>query len=452
MTPTFRRTPAERLVAPLERFLHTQASGGILLLLCTIIALVWANSSFGGSYVELWKKTEVGFTLGGFEISHPLYWWVNDGLMAIFFFVVGLEIKREILIGELSSRRQAILPVAAAFGGMIVPAVLYAIFNREGMASSGWGIPMATDIAFAIGILSLLGKRVPVALKVFLTALAIADDLGAVLVIAFFYTTAVSLQGLAIAGAALIGMIALNRLEVRNILPYLLGGIVLWFGFVISGIHPTVGGVLAALTIPASQRIDIDKFLEVSKRALGRFEADQTRGSDDLPSRVQRDALGELDLATDYVEMPMRRLEDTLHPWVSYLIMPLFALANAGVAIDAGLGKVVTSPVALGVVLGLVVGKPVGIFLFSWVAVKLGVAELPRGVQWRAILGAGSLAGIGFTMSIFIAGLAFGGDDSLLKTSKLAILAASLISGILGSIALVSATRAPDPAAASSHA
>ena len=198
------------------------------------------------------------------------------------------------------------------------------------------GVDRFLSAAFAIGILSLLGKRVPVALKVFLTALAIADDLGAVLVIAFFYTTAVSLQGLAIAGAALIGMIALNRLEVRNILPYLLGGIVLWFGFVISGIHPTVGGVLAALTIPASQRIDIDKFLEVTKRALGRFEADQTRGSDDLPSRVQRDALGELDLATDYVEMPMRRLEDTLHPWVSYLIMPLFALANAGVAIDAG--------------------------------------------------------------------------------------------------------------------
>jgi NhaA family Na+:H+ antiporter len=430
-------TPAERLAQPFQRFLHAEASGGILLLVATAIALLWANSGWADAYVGFWKKTPLSISLGDLSLSHPLYWWVNDGLMVIFFFVVGLEIKREILIGELSRPRQAILPVAAAVGGMLVPAALYALFNRTGQEAAGWGIPMATDIAFAIGVLSLLGKRVPLSLKVFLTALAIADDLGAVLVIAIFYTAELSLQGLAIAAAALVVMGVLNRLHVRAVLPYLGAGIVLWIGFVLSGIHPTVGGVIAALMIPARQRIDIDQFLNLTKGALRDFEADQTRGSDMLPSAVQRGALSRMDLATDQVEMPMRRLEDTLHPWVSYLIMPLFALANAGVAIDAGLRDVFSQPLALGIVVGLVVGKPIGIVLLSWIAVRLNLAELPGGVSWRSILGAGCLAGIGFTMSIFIAGLAFGSDPELLGNAKLAILGASLIAGILGGILLL---------------
>lgn len=434
-------TPAERLVQPFQRFLHLQASGGILLLACTVIALIWANGPWGESYVALWKKTEVTLRLGDFELSHPLYWWVNDALMAVFFFVVGLEIKREILVGELSTPRQAALPVAAALGGMVFPALFYVVLNGGGPAVAGWGIPMATDIAFAIGILSLLGPRVPLALKVFLTALAIADDLGAVLVIAFFYTSSVATSGLLLAGLAFAGMGLLNFLQVRGVVPYLLGGIVLWIGFVLSGVHPTVGGVLAALTIPARQRIDIDEFLTEGKAALRDFESDGTRGPRALPSAAQREALGRLDRANDHVEMPIRRLEDALHPWVSFLIMPLFALANAGVKVEGGIGSALASPVAYGIILGLVLGKPIGIFLFSWVAVRLRIAELPRGVGWAKILAAGSLAGIGFTMSIFIAGLAFEGDDGLLRTAKLAILVASLVSGVFGSIALVRATK-----------
>ena len=432
-------TPAERLVQPFQRFLHAEASGGILLLVATAIALLWANSGWADGYVGFWKKTLFSVSLGDLSLTHPIYWWVNDGLMVIFFFVVGLEIKREVLLGELSKPRQAILPVAAAIGGMVVPAAFYVLFNRTGQEAGGWGIPMATDIAFAIGVLSLLGKRVPLALKVFLTALAIADDLGAVLVIAIFYTAELSLQGLGIAAAALVIMGVFNRLHVRAVLPYLGAGIVLWFGFVLSGIHPTVGGVLAALMIPARQRIDIDQFLRQSKEALTSFEADQTRGSSRLPSDRQREALARMDLATDQVEIPIRRLEDTLHPWVSYLIMPLFALANAGVAIDAGLREVFSQPLALGVVFGLVLGKPIGIVLLSWISVRLNLAELPRGVSWRSILGAGCLAGIGFTMSIFIAGLAFGADEALLGHAKLAILGASLIAGIVGAVLLLAA-------------
>ncbi|MEZ4655563.1 MAG: Na+/H+ antiporter NhaA [Candidatus Eisenbacteria bacterium] len=411
------KTPAERIVQPFQRFLHTEASGGILLLAAALVALLWANSGWSQSYTELWKKTMFSIGFGGLSIAHPLYWWVNDGLMALFFFVVGLEIKREVLLGELASPRQAILPVAAAVGGMLVPAGLYVALNASGEGAGGWGIPMATDIAFAIGILSLLGRRVPLALKVFLTALAIADDLGAVLVIALFYTAKVSLQGLAIAAGALVFLVIMNRLHVRNTIPYLIGGIVLWFGFVISGVHPTVGGVLAALTIPARQRIDIDQFLHMGRHAIDDFGADQTRGSDSLPSAVQRDALDRLDRAGTAVEMPMRRLEDSLHPWVSYLIMPLFALANAGVAIGPDLSAVATDPAALGILAGLVLGKPIGIVLLSWVAVRLNLAELP-GVSWPAILGAGCLAGMGFTMSIFIAGLAFGSDAELLDTAS----------------------------------
>ncbi|MBD3162148.1 MAG: Na+/H+ antiporter NhaA [Candidatus Eisenbacteria bacterium] len=431
------KTPAERLAQPFLRFLHTAASGGILLLIGAVLALAWANGPWGDSYVEVWKKTFLSFEFAGISIRHPLYWWINDALMVIFFFVVGLEIKREVLLGELSSARQAALPIAAAIGGMLVPASLYALLNQGGTGESGWGVPMATDIAFAVGILSLLGRRVPLALKVFLLALAIADDIGAVLVIAIFYTGDIAREGLLVIVAAFGYMVLLNRLHVRSPILYLAGGLVMWFGFVKSGIHPTAGGVLAAIAIPARQRIDIDDFLSISKDALGELEEDRNRGSDVLPSRIQRQALSRLDRATDQVELPIRRLEGALHPWVSYLIMPLFAFANAGVRIEAGLGAVFSHPVTLGIVLGLVVGKPVGIFLLSWIAVRLRLARLPSGVTWRSIIGAGCLAGIGFTMSIFIASLAFGGEQELLDKAKIAILAASLVSGLLGAGAIL---------------
>jgi len=422
--------PIDRIIRPFQRFAQTAASGGIVLLACTLVALAWANSPWSHSYHELWlTPVTVGF--GEFLLAKPLELWINDGLMAIFFFVVGLEIKREMLTGELSSPRQAALPIAAALGGMAVPAALYLAFNAGTPEASGWGIPMATDIAFALGVLALIGKGVPDALKIFLTALAIVDDLGAVLVIALFYTSEISLSALGAGGGLLLVMALANVLGVRNPLVYWLLGCAVWLAFLLSGVHATIAGVLGAMTIPARSLIDEKSFVERGRFLLAEVERKVTPGEEPLHYGNKHDAIHALDTACENVETPLQRLDHRLHPFVAFFIMPVFALANAGVELGAGFAGDLAQPVSLGIVTGLVVGKQVGITLFSWLAVRTGLASLPAGVSWRHIHGAATLGGIGFTMSLFIASLAFASAESL-AMAKAGILIASTIAGLAG--------------------
>jgi NhaA family Na+:H+ antiporter len=430
----------ERVLGPFQRFFSTSAAGGLVLLAATAVALVWANSPWADAYHHLW---EVPVTVGapGFGLTLSLHHWVNDGLMAVFFFLVGLEIKREVLVGELASRRSAALPVAAALGGMIVPAGLYAALNAGGPGASGWGVPMATDIAFALGILALLGDRVPSGLRVFLAALAIADDLGAVLVIAFFYTGALDLAALGGAAAVLAVLVGLNRAGARRPLTYALLGVGLWLFVLASGIHATIAGVLLALTVPARTRISEEQFLARAEASLADFRAADEPGTTVLTNHGHQAALQELESAADAAQAPLQRMEHALHGVVAFVIMPIFALANAGVALGAGAAAAARSPIAWGVVLGLAIGKPLGIMLASYLAVRAGAADLPRGVAWRHVHGAGWLGGIGFTMSLFVAGLAFA-DPAVLDIAKLGVFAASLLAGVVGYLLL----RRPSPA------
>ncbi len=420
----------ERVLGPFQRFFSKTAAGGLVLLAATAVALAWANSPWADAYQHLW---EAAVTVGapGFGLTLSLHHWVNDGLMAVFFFLVGLEIKREILVGELASRRSAALPIAAAVGGMVVPAGLYALLNAAGPGASGWGVPMATDIAFALGILALLGDRVPTGLRVFLAALAIADDLGAVLVIAFFYTGALDWAALGGAGAVLAALVGLNRAGARRPLTYALLGAALWLFVLASGVHATIAGVLLALTVPARTRIDEDEFLARAEASLAEFRAADEPGTTVLTNRGHQAALQAIESAADAAQAPLQRMEHALHGVVAFLVMPVFALANAGVALGGGVGAAARSPVAWGVVLGLALGKPLGILLASWLAVRAGAADLPSGVAWRHVHGAGWLAGIGFTMSLFVAGLAFP-DPAVLDTAKLGVFAASLLAGSVG--------------------
>jgi NhaA family Na+:H+ antiporter len=423
--------PVDRLLAPFREFSAREASGGVLLMGAALIALIWANSPFADSYDSLWLTT---FTIGTgeFAISKSLHLWINDGLMAIFFLVVGLEIKREVLVGELASARRAILPIAAAVGGAVLPAILFLVIaGGDPEAARGWGVPMATDIAFALGVLALLGSRVPIGLRIFLTALAIVDDLLAVLVIAIFYTSEVTLPALGAAAVILGALVIANRLGVRRPIVYALLGVALWVAVLQSGIHATVAGVLLAMTIPARTRIDPADFLE---RARG-FIADFGSEPGEDPDEEHHAALWELEDLTESAQAPMLRMEHALHPWVAFLIVPLFALANAGVRIGGDLLATATEPVVLGIVLGLVVGKQVGITLAAWLVVRAGLADLPGGVTWRHIYGAAWLGGIGFTMSLFIADLAFG-DLQTLALAKIGILAASILAGLGGYLIL----------------
>ncbi|HEX2035187.1 MAG TPA: Na+/H+ antiporter NhaA [Chloroflexota bacterium] len=434
---------------PFRKFAHQEASGGVLLLLCTVLALVWANSPWADGYAALWH-TPVTVGVGGFELSEDLLHWINDGLMAVFFFVVGLEIKRELLVGELASPRRAALPIAAAVGGMLVPAALYALLNAGTEGARGWGVPMATDIAFALGVLALLGSRVPVALKVFVTALAVVDDIGAVLVIALFYTPSLVWPALMWAAACLAGLVALNRLGVRRPLPYGLLGVALWLATFQSGIHATVAGVLLAITIPARSRIDAGSFAARGQALLDVFRGASPAASPGAPAvavvgEEQLAAVGALEEACEQVQTPLQRLEHSLHPWVAFGIMPVFALANAGVALGAQAGgEALTHHVTLGVLLGLVLGKQLGVTLFTWLAVRTGLAALPSGVTWRHIYGGGWLAGIGFTMSLFITGLAFD-DPATAARAKVGILVASLIAGVGGWLLLRATGRDRPP-------
>ncbi|WP_337872423.1 Na+/H+ antiporter NhaA [Ignavibacterium sp.] len=432
MKKTENNSLIEKLLNPVQEFMHAETSGGIVLMICTIIALAWANSPFADSYHHLWH-TYITFDFGGFVMKHSLHHWINDGLMVIFFFVVGLEIKRELLVGELSSAKKAALPVAGALGGMILPAIIYFSLNagKEGIA--GWGIPMATDIAFVVGIMALLGPKFPFSLKIFILALAIVDDIGAVLVIAIFYTAEISFTALLIAGGIVILLILFNRLGVRSLIVYTITGIALWLAFLKSGVHATVAGVLLAFTIPASSRINTNKFTNETRELLDEFDVSGEHGNNVLTNEKRLTLVQSIESNCEKILTPLQRFEHLLHPWVAFLIMPVFALANAGVSIGSGFTEALFNPISLGIILGLFLGKQLGIFGFSYIAIKLGLASKPEGVNYTKMYGAGILAGIGFTMSLFIANLAFASEE-LLNVAKVGVLTASLISGIIGFI------------------
>jgi len=428
-------TPILTLVRPFQEFAARETSGSILLLTCTVVALIWANSPWAHHYTAFWH-TPVTVGLGSVKLSEELHFWVNDALMAVFFFVVGLEIKQEMLAGELASPRQAALPILAALGGVVVPALLYVAVNGSGPGARGWGIPMGTDIAFAIGVMALLGDRVPVGLKVFLTALAIFDDIVAVLVIAVFYTVDLAWAPLGITAFCLLAAVVLNRLGMRHPLPYALIGVVLWVTMLRSGVHATIAGVLLAFLIPSRTAINQPAFLTHSRAVLDHFEKAADREPFAILSDIeQQSAVDALEDACKKMQPPLLRLERALHPWVTFVIMPLFALANAGVSVSGDLGNIIAQPITLGIVIGLLLGKPIGVTLASWLAVRLGLASLPENVSWRHIHGAGWLAGIGFTMSLFIAGLAFTADDQL-TAAKVGPLIASVFAGMIGSAIL----------------
>lgn len=514
--------PGERLARPFERFASLSSSGGIVLLVMTGIAMVWANINFD-SYKEIFNDTEIRITVAdnphtapggqeegqGAELGeehdahigdldeshdpahdelqdhaeniadhasqaqdahdddhakedkhawHPLpnepYWWqghsiadwINDLLMAIFFLVVGLEIKREILVGELASPKRAALPIFGALGGMIGPALIFVAFNAGKETIGGWGIPMATDIAFAVGILAMLGSRIPNSLKVFLTSLAIVDDLGALIVIAVFYTDNLAMEYLGYAGVV-IGILAfMNLLRVRWITLYLVMGLPLWYFVYMSGVHATIAGVLLALTIPAHARVNAVNFVFSTRKALDIFEnAHDDPDHDVTQSSIRRASVNAIIKNARQVLPPLHRIEYVVHPWAAFFIIPIFALANAGIPIHGGIGENLSDPAAIGIILGLFIGKPLGIILLCWFACTIKVASLPRGVSWRHILGAGMLGGIGFTMAIFIANLAYANSQAHLEHAKLAILVASALSAVGGAIVLLMCKSAPEP-------
>jgi len=427
-------SPIERLLSPFGRFARTESAGGLVLIASTVAALVAANSPWAGAYHHLWE-TPLSFRLGGHALEYSLHHWINDGLMAVFFFVVGLEIKREVLVGELASMRRAALPIAGALGGMLVPALLFAALNFGGAGAAGWGIPMATDIAFAMGVLALLGNRAPAPLKIFLAALAIADDIGAVLVIAVFYTAAINLHALWLGLGLIVALAAFNRLGARRPYIYVVLGLAVWVCFLKSGVHATVAGVLVAMTIPARTRIDTGEFSERGRRILDAFDAAGPDGENLLTNRGQQAAIVELENTAEAAQAPLQWIEHSLQPWVSFAVIPLFAFANAGVELKGELAQAFTSPVTLGVLLGLLIGKPLGITLFAWLAVRLRMAALPSGCNWRALHGVSWLGGIGFTMSLFITGLAFG-SEALVTDAKVGIFAASLGAAAMGALLL----------------
>lgn len=424
----------ERMISSIIRFIHQETAGGVVLLIAAVAALTLSNSPFSYQFLHFW---ETHFIIGtrDFNIDKTIHFWINDALMAIFFFVVGLEIKRSLALGELSTVRRAALPIVAAVGGMVVPASLYLFLNTEGEAARGWGIPMSTDIAFSLGVLALLGTRAPLPLKVFLAAFAIVDDIGAIIVIAVFFTETINWQPLGVGFALIASLLAINFMGVRNVIPYFIISAAVWVSFFNSGVHPTIAGVLVSLTIPLRVRMDPEQFVARGRALLNIFEQDDSRrirrGHLALTTGVQTRVLDELETATKEVESPLQQLEHALHPWVAFVIMPLFAFANAHVIIDSSLMQALTSPVTIGIVLGLVVGKPVGVILFAWLAVKADIATLPRNVNWTQIVGASLLGGIGFTMSIFVTGLAFM-DPELILQAKAGIMIASVIAGVGG--------------------
>lgn len=415
------------LVLPVQAFIYTEGLSGIVLFVATLIALVWANSPWSDSYFELWK-TYLSIDLGFFKISESLLHWINDALMVIFFFVVGLEVKRELLHGTLNDRRRAMLPLMAGLGGMVMPAALYFIFNMGGTGEAGWGIPMATDIAFALGLLTLLGKRVPMELRIFLLAFAIVDDIGAIIVIALFYTSDISWNALWIAAGILGVLFGMNRARVHETRLYGLVGVLLWLAVFESGLHPTLAGVLLAMFIPSRSYFSRSTYLQSMEILLRQFR----EALENKQKNREEAVLGRIEELSKDTESPLERLEREIHPWASYVVLPVFALANAGIVFTSdALTSAFNSPVTWGILIGLLVGKPIGIFGFSWLAIRLNLASLPKSVNWVHIFGAGVFAGIGFTVSLFISGLSFT-DEAMVSQSKMGILIGSLIAGVIG--------------------
>lgn len=411
---------------PIEAFLATEVAAGAVLGIAAILALGWANSPWRESYAQL-LETPAGLRLGSLSYEQPLQFWIDEVLMTMFFFVVGLEIRREIARGELSDLRRAALPLAAALGGMVVPAVIYAAINAGRTSISGWGVPMATDIAFAVGALAVLGKRMPPALRVLLLALAVIDDVGAILVIGIFYSSNFHVAGLAIAAAGLGGIFGMQRIGVRNPWWYVLPGAIVWTGVHEAGVHATIAGVIVGLVTPARAWFGRNAFVDVVGDVVHEVRAAEPHDAGDADIRAHLDALA---TARREAVAPVDYLEHALHRVVAFGVMPVFALANAGVTIGSITIDPGSMPLIAGVVVGLVIGKPLGIVLASWIAVRARLAALPRGVTWRGIAVVGAVGGIGFTMSIFIAELAFTGAD--LPVAKLAVLAGSLLAGVVG--------------------
>ncbi len=433
--PLLPNPPLRRWTRPLQNFLEIESASGVVLLVCTVIALVLANSSMAEAFHNFWH-TYVGVQIGdpeknGFKLGGDLgHFFINDVLMTIFFFVVGLEIKREVVAGELRDPKKAALPVAAAIGGMLVPAGIYAglitlLAHEDPASMRGWGVPMATDIAFVVGVMALLGSRIPFGLKIMLLSLAIADDIGAVIVIAVFYSGGLewSMIGLATLGFGV--TYGLNRAGVRSVPVYVVVGAFIWLAVYKSGIHPTIAGVLLGLLTPASAWIGDKTLLDVFQDAIKQVPGEG-------PERY--DTLKAVEFTAREGVSPLERLEVGLHPWVGFLIMPLFALSNAGVHVEV---SELTSPVAIAVAMGLFLGKPIGVLLFSYLAVRAGLARLPNSVNWAAVAGGGCLAGIGFTMSLFVAGLAFKDHPLLLTEGKIGTLTGSVLSAIVGIVVLL---------------
>ena len=437
---------AERLLRPFHQFARKQVAGGVLLLACTAVALAWANSRWHGAYEHVLQQP-FGLLIGTIRLEFDLHHWINDGLMAIFFFAVGLEIKREFLVGELAEPRKAMLPIAAAAGGMLVPALVYVAFNAGGPGLRGWGIPMATDIAFALGALVVLGRRIPDGLKVFLVALAIVDDLGAVVVIAIFYTTSINWAGLVIASLFLAALVAANHAGVRLGLIYAALGAGVWYGMLASGVHATLAGVLTALTVPAGARVVPDALVRVVRRGADALEAQRASGTTDVMSPERFAAIAVLSRVLTAANSPLQRFEHAVQPWVTFGILPVFALFNAGVRIDASAVGTLAAPVPLGIAAGLVVGKQVGVLAASWLSVRGGLAALPDRVTWRHMYGTAWLAGIGFTMSLFISDLAFAGTG-FESQAKLGSLLGSLLSAVGGLLILSATPRVGEEAGA----
>jgi len=431
----------DRIKDPLVDFVRLEAFGGIVLIFFTILALGIANSTMGTDFLAHWEKY-FGLHFGDWKLSKTLIHWINDGLMAVFFFVVGLEIKREMLTGGLSSFKNATLPIFAAIGGMLVPALIYVYFNQTGVGTHGWGVPMATDIAFALGILILLGKRIPVSLKLLLTSIAIVDDIGAVIVIALFYTSEIDWMYLIYGGGIYALLWCLNILKIRIVPFYILLGLLLWYLMLKSGVHATLAGILLALTIPAHANRDVVQFIKSGTSLLAQMGKMPSESSIAEKDKHMQSSVETLEANCMEVISPLQRLEHALHPWVAYLIVPLFAFSNAGIIIDHQLLGQVFEPISLGIILGLFLGKPLGIYLFSLLGVRLGFAQKPIDVCWAQIIGIGFLGGIGFTMSFFVSQLAFS-DPAVLSLAKIAVLIASVLSGLIGFLILKTIRHEP---------
>lgn len=424
----------QKLLQPVEEFIHDEASGGILLMGCAILAMVMANTGLANLYESV-LQTRLTIDLGNYSISHTIHHWINDGLMALFFFVVGLEIKREVLVGELADFRQAALPIAAAIGGAVIPALFFFGLNNSGEAANGWAIPMATDIAFALGVLILLGNRVPKALLGMLLAIAIVDDLIAVLVIALFYTSTIVWGALLLVGISFALLICFNFLGIRSPIPYLVAGAVMWLAMMESGVHATLAGVLTAITIPAISKSPAPMFSQQIRKLLDRFDKIPETDKGIMDNTEQQAVLRGMENNVRLLESPLQRLEHGLHVWVAFFVLPIFALANAGIPIEfSSLPQTLSHPITLGIVLGLVMGKLIGVSLASFLVIKSGISRLPAGVTYHHIGGLALLAGIGFTMSIFIGELAYSTQETYLLYAKTGVIIASLLAGALGSI------------------